>query len=104
VFEQEIQDFPGFCEEKKQKDSGEFVQKLRILHITIAPAPAFSPCRPLSATRKMSDAEQFPQISNDEFGSFVDVANLGFLPLTIGKVAIVSGCHPRFKLSAKCFF
>jgi hypothetical protein len=37
------------------------------------------------------------QISNDEFAFFGDVANLGFRPMTIGMVAIVSGCHPRFK-------
>jgi hypothetical protein len=45
----------------------------------------------------MSTAEQFHQISIDEFALLVDVANLGFRPLTIGMVAIVSGCHPLFK-------
>jgi hypothetical protein len=44
----------------------------------------------------MSPAEQFHQISIDEFGLLVDVANLGFRPMTIGMIAIVSGCHPRF--------
>jgi hypothetical protein len=45
----------------------------------------------------MSLAKQFHQISIDEFALLVDVANLGFRPMTIGMVAIVSGCHPRFK-------
>jgi hypothetical protein len=45
----------------------------------------------------MSPAKQFHQISIDEFALLVDVANLGFHPITIGMVAIVSGCHPRFK-------
>jgi hypothetical protein len=45
----------------------------------------------------MSPAKQFHPISIDEFALLVDVANLGFRPMTIGMVAIVSGCHPRFK-------
>jgi hypothetical protein len=51
----------------------------------------------------MSPAEQFHQISNDEFALFVDVARFGFRPMPIGMAAIVSGYHPRFKRSAKLF-
>jgi hypothetical protein len=45
----------------------------------------------------MSPGTQFPQISIDEFALLVDLAHFGFRPMQIGKVAIVSGCHPRLK-------
>jgi hypothetical protein len=45
----------------------------------------------------MSPAKQFHQILIDEFALLVDVGNLGFRPLRIGMIAIVIGCHPRFK-------
>jgi hypothetical protein len=75
---------------------GEFAQSLRLLPITIASRSA-SRCRPRPATRKMFPAEQFHQISIDDFALLGDVASLEIRPMTIGKVAIVSGCHPRFK-------
>jgi hypothetical protein len=75
---------------------GKFAQSLRLLPITIA-SPSLSRCRPRPATRKKPPARQFHQISIDEFGLLVDVANFEFRPKRIGMVAIVSGCHPRFK-------
>jgi hypothetical protein len=45
----------------------------------------------------MSPAKEFHQISIDEFALLMDVASFDFRPMTIGMVAIVSGCHPRFK-------
>jgi hypothetical protein len=51
----------------------------------------------------MSPARQFHQILIDEFTLLVDVASFEFRPMTMGMVAIVSGCHPQFKGSAKLF-
>jgi hypothetical protein len=45
----------------------------------------------------MTAAGQFHQISIDEFTLLGDVANLAFLPRTIGMATIVSGSHPQFK-------
>jgi hypothetical protein len=61
-----------------------------------SPTPSFSRCRP-------APAEQFHQISIDEFTLSVDVARFGFRAMTIGMAGIVSGCRPRFKWSAKPF-
>jgi hypothetical protein len=96
VIEQESEDFPCFCEVKNEMFSGEFAQGLCVLPITIA-SPSFSRCRPRRATPKMSPPEQFHQISIDEFTLLGDVARFGLRPMTIGKVAIVIGCHPRLK-------
>jgi hypothetical protein len=96
LFAPEIQDFPFARQSENQILYGKSAQSLRLLPITIA-SPRFSRCRPRAARPKMFPAKQFHQISNDEFALLVDVANLGFRLITIGMVAIISGCHPRFK-------
>jgi hypothetical protein len=93
VFEQEIQDFLGSCEEKQQFD-GESAQKPRPLSLTTPDGACSTYCPP--ATRKMSPPGQFHPISIDEFALLEDVAILEFRAKTIGEVAIVSGYHPRF--------
>jgi hypothetical protein len=45
----------------------------------------------------MSTAWQFHQISIDEFALLGDVASFEIRAMTIGKVTIVNGCHPRLK-------
>jgi hypothetical protein len=102
VFEQEILDCPG-CREQNQKFYRESPQKLRLVHFTTPRTPSFSRCRPRPATRKISTAWQFHQISIDEFTLLADVASFKFRLMTIGMAAIVSGCHPRFKWSATTF-
>jgi hypothetical protein len=90
VFEEEIQDFPGFYEEK-QKFYGESAQNcICLLHLTTPRTPSFSQCRP-------APPGQFHQISIDNFTLLVDVASFGFRPMIIETAAIVSGCHPRLK-------
>jgi hypothetical protein len=81
-----------------QKEGKSFIVNSHRTWVSPNHDPAsFPPWGPRPATRKMSAVGQFHQISIDEFTLLRDVASFGFRPKPIGKAAIVSGCHHRFK-------